>query len=57
MFEFSRRIFEKTRTKFNENPSLGDELLNEGGRVEIDMTKQVVAVGNFANAQNCLFSS
>jgi hypothetical protein len=50
--EFSRQFFEKySNIKFHENPSSGSRAVacgQRGGRT--DMTKQIVAFRNFANA-------
>jgi len=50
--EFSRQIFEKY-SDFHENP-VGAELFRADGRTDrqTDMTKQIVAFRNFANASN-----
>ena len=48
--EFSRQIFEKSSNiKFNDNPSSGSRVLC-GQKVEIDMTKLIVAFRNLVNA-------
>ena len=51
-FEFSRQMFEKVPSiKFHQNPSSGSRVVPCGQK---DMTKQVVAFRNFANAPKTL---
>jgi hypothetical protein len=53
--ELSRRIFEKSNVKFNENPSSGNRVV-ACGRVD-GQTKPIVTFHNFANASKCAKNS